>query len=552
MHQAHAEVYGHESDPDAWKVPSITERIAIAHTSTEVVLQRIDHGLEEWYTPTASLSSASQPADFSQLMLEHKRQRFDEVCSAITNELIISLRDTPSVLLSAQQRISTHRDRFDMVVSQRSNEVNSRRDRLLDAAVMVYVYHTMNLPENVAHMFPNCTAGTAVSALQCALDLVHEHAGSDVILRGEVVEDLLYTDDIFQDYELHRHTKDFVITNSIQIHFFRMLSMLIGFDYSTSTAIKLITDEMDRILDERKASGGDIKSMENIKTTFLESAHNFLTIPAKLLPMVPPTPHRRNRSRLVRSIVGAMVGVTISVFMPAAAGAVLPSLSTFGTVVLTGATAATASAAINKDPKLLQAGVRGALLSAAAYGIGEALPMNSAAATSATTATTSTATAAAAAEGAAFSFTNAALRVGAEGAAGCAVYELTGGKCKHGLIQGAVSEVASSSRVLMGIESKILSSVMAGSASATSAWAMGGKWEEAFLQGVFIDQFNHAMHNLKQVVEAEPPPLPPVEEVLIVDLLSAKNAEQAASLLGTLVDSTLVIGKGDHYVVKIN
>ena len=53
---------------------------------------------------------------------------------------------------------------------------------------------------------------------------------------------------------------------------------------------------------------------------------------------------------------------------------------------------------------------------------------------------------------------------------------------------------------MLGVESRLLSSALVGSASATSAWAFGGSWEEGFLHGAFIDQFNHAMHDLKRTV----------------------------------------------------
>jgi hypothetical protein len=494
-----------------WFVPTLLERFALAERSRSAddILQHID----DQFTPVLA-DVVNSPASATDRWA-YVEQRLQDIAHRLERELQAVLKtQNPFMYQQAMQRLTLYRQRLQTARLAAENDHHRLRDLLSDFAIRMYTYYAMAPPSNdtAAALF-NCATGSAASALSCALQAVQATpaATANPALRGEVVDDLLFTDRIFQHYELHRDAKDLLVSRTTYTHFLRTMSMLLDAGYAQEEAAQLIFNALDDLQANLEADNSAADGLvADLKAEFRRDLVHFPTRPKVEFNFPPPAPGKKSRWKsLVRTVASVAVGAAISVFMPGAVPAVLPNLGALGTAMLTGATAGAASGLINKEQRLEHVVLRGALLAGAANVIGDALPF-----------ATSTTGATEAANQGAFSLSDAAARVVAEGAVGCAVSEMTGGRCKHGLIQGAVGEVAASARVALGVESRVLSAALVGSASATSAWAVGGRWEEGFLHGVLIDQFNHAMHDLKTALESSPPGQQPALQAdeLVIDV----------------------------------
>ena len=258
----------------------------------------------------------------------------------------------------------------------------------------------------------------------------------------------------------------------------RALDLLFSIGQNKSEAMAYLLNEIEREGTAGGMSAGDIEAICDRFSEHVRYIHQ------------PPPPqmeilfgHAVAKRQVLRTVVALVVSVVVTVFLPQAMGVVLPALSAFQTAALTGALASTSSGLINKDKALLAGATRGFILGGAASLIGDALPVFDAQKT--------------------FDVGNAALRVGLESTAGCVANEMTGGQCKHGALQGAVGELTSSVRVALDVKSPLVSSLLSGTASGVVADSTGGKFEEGFVQGVLIDQLNHAAHEFKDMVMPE-------------------------------------------------
>ena len=492
------EVFAESADAARWWTPSWIERLAMAH-SDEGDLSTLLHEIDNQFASVTDHLRNSTTTTIDTESWSYPQQRIQDLARNLEVQLNSSLAQThPLLYEQVLKRVRQQATQLQTAMITSKNDRHHLRYLLTETAIEVYTHYAVLRGEegsdSPSELVQNCTSRNAASALACALHVVKSTTAAqrDPSLRSEVVDDLSFTDAIFQQYELHRDVKDLLVASTTHTHFLRTMSMLLDIGYTKEEALQLVLAEFDSLqADLENTSVESGVWVAALKQDFTQAAVYFTTRPRPVFYYPAITAGGGSKfKKIARSVAAAVVGATIAVFMPGALPAVLPSLSGLGAAMLTGATAATASAAINKEKRLLDASLRGALLAGAANVIGDVLPF----------ATAATSTSGEAMKGGAFSLTNAVERVAAEGLAGCAVSELTGGKCKHGLVQGAIGEVSASAQVVLGVESRLLSSALAGSASATSAWAVGGSWEEGFLHGAFIDQFNHAMHDLKRTV----------------------------------------------------
>ena len=438
---------------------------------------------------------ASALDDLSHLIDSNLLEFIDRVSDASNDRLLKALEDkcnsTRKIVMNSKlsssdekfllDRIDHHMVEFRLAYFELVNNHTSTVNRIQRYVMNVYFEHAA-LPFGSSPRFSWCNfTGSAssesdelISAYQCAVNtllaLQLQPAQREAILFD--VELIDHYNNLFRGYQsVHAE----VAAGDYILQLTSGLNLLFSVGYNKSQAISYLLDEVER---EGKASNMPAKEIEVISTKFVEHTRYIEKPPPEQMMII--FGHAAAKRNILRTVAAVVASVVVTVFMPGALGAALPALSAFQTAALTGALASTCSGLVSKEKDLISGATRGFILGGAASFIGDALPVLDA--------------------HKAFDVGNAAIRVGLESAVGCTASEVTGGKCKHGALQGAVSEISSSVRVGLGVESGLTSSLISGTAGGVVAERSGGSFEDGFVQGVIIDQLNHAAHQFRETI----------------------------------------------------